>query len=276
MTDLLQLIVYYSSRQLFPDFFSYVSFCHEWDSLVWCTPVGRPERPHSSLGHRKVCWNWNSEPSLIILGKFESSMKKYNLKSQIKYFIKITSLMKYFYSCLTFVSTQVDDHVGTRGYWLNCQTWNFLCCSIQNTNIILSIYLSISLSLSLSLYIYIYIYIYGVSVVKNQPAMQETWVQSLAWEDPWRWKCQPTPRFLPGKSHGQRSLVGYSPWSYKSPTRLSDSTTTAKIEYAEDLKSWDRGLGTCESLEECPLSKPIRESRLGRGMEVRDQGHGLR
>ena len=29
---------------------------------------------------------------------------------------------------------------------------------------------------------------------------------------PWRRKCQPTPVFLPGKSHGQRSLAGYSPW----------------------------------------------------------------
>ena len=29
---------------------------------------------------------------------------------------------------------------------------------------------------------------------------------------PWRWKWQPTPGFLPEKSHGQRSWVGYSPW----------------------------------------------------------------
>ena len=28
---------------------------------------------------------------------------------------------------------------------------------------------------------------------------------------PWRRKCQPTPVLLPGESHGQRSLVGYSP-----------------------------------------------------------------
>ena len=28
---------------------------------------------------------------------------------------------------------------------------------------------------------------------------------------PWRRKWQPTPVFLPGESHGQRSLVGYSP-----------------------------------------------------------------
>jgi len=29
---------------------------------------------------------------------------------------------------------------------------------------------------------------------------------------PWRRAWQPTPVFLPGESHGQRSLVGYSPW----------------------------------------------------------------
>ena len=32
---------------------------------------------------------------------------------------------------------------------------------------------------------------------------------------PWRRKWQPTPVFLPGKSHGQRSLTGYSPWGRK-------------------------------------------------------------
>ena len=32
---------------------------------------------------------------------------------------------------------------------------------------------------------------------------------------PWRRKWQPTPVFLPGKSQGQRSLVGYSPWGHK-------------------------------------------------------------
>ena len=32
---------------------------------------------------------------------------------------------------------------------------------------------------------------------------------------PWRRKRQPTPVFLPGKSRGQRSLAGYSPWGRK-------------------------------------------------------------
>ena len=32
---------------------------------------------------------------------------------------------------------------------------------------------------------------------------------------PWRRKWQPTPVFLPGESHGQRSLAGYNSWSRK-------------------------------------------------------------
>ena len=57
--------------------------------------------------------------------------------------------------------------------------------------------------------------------VNNLPAMQETWVRFLDPEIPWRRKWQPTPVFLPGESHGQRSLAGYSPWGRKSWTRLS-------------------------------------------------------
>ena len=51
--------------------------------------------------------------------------------------------------------------------------------------------------------------------VKHLPTMQETWVQSLGWEDPLEEGMQPTPVFLPGESHGQRSLTGYSPWGHK-------------------------------------------------------------
>ena len=38
---------------------------------------------------------------------------------------------------------------------------------------------------------------------------------SWVWRIPWRRKWQLTPVFLSGKSHGQRTLVGYSPWSHK-------------------------------------------------------------
>ena len=52
-------------------------------------------------------------------------------------------------------------------------------------------------------------------MVKNLLAVQEAWVQSLGQEDPWRREWEPTPVFLPGESHGQRSLAGYSPWGFK-------------------------------------------------------------
>ena len=44
-------------------------------------------------------------------------------------------------------------------------------------------------------------------VVKNLHAMPETWVGSLGQEDPLEEAWQPTPVFLPGKAHGQRSLL---------------------------------------------------------------------
>ena len=43
-------------------------------------------------------------------------------------------------------------------------------------------------------------------MVKNLPAVQETWVQPLGREDPWRREWLATPVFLPGDSRGQRSL----------------------------------------------------------------------
>ena len=57
--------------------------------------------------------------------------------------------------------------------------------------------------------------------VKNLLAMQETQVRFLSWEDPWRREWLPTPVFLPGEFHGERSLAGYSGVA-KSRTCLSD------------------------------------------------------
>ena len=39
----------------------------------------------------------------------------------------------------------------------------------------------------------------------------DPWVRKI----PWRGKWQPTPVFLPRKSHGQKRLAGYSPWGCK-------------------------------------------------------------
>ena len=52
-------------------------------------------------------------------------------------------------------------------------------------------------------------------MVKTLPAMQETWVQSLGWEDPPEKGMVIHFRTLPGGFHGQISLAGYSPWGCK-------------------------------------------------------------
>ena len=55
-------------------------------------------------------------------------------------------------------------------------------------------------------------------VIKNLPPNAgyirrgfDPWVGKIPWRRAW----QPTPVFVPGESHGQRSLVGYHPWSCK-------------------------------------------------------------
>ena len=75
--------------------------------------------------------------------------------------------------------------------------------------------------------------------------MKETWVQSLGWEDPLEKERLPTPVFLPGKSHRQRSLAGYSPWAHKESDmteQLKLFLTDAKIKPLwEELPWWSSG-----------------------------------
>ena len=52
------------------------------------------------------------------------------------------------------------------------------------------------------------------------------WVGTISWRKAW----QPTPVFLPGESHGQRSLAGYSPWG------LRESDMTEVIYHAANIK----------------------------------------
>ena len=76
-----------------------------------------------------------------------------------------------------------------------------------------------------SMYVYMYVYMYmythvwilslvaqmvNICLQCGRPGF-DPWVQKI----PWRKKWHPTPELLPGKSHGWRSLVGYSPWGRK-------------------------------------------------------------
>ena len=56
------------------------------------------------------------------------------------------------------------------------------------------------------------------------------WIRKVSWSRKW----QPTPVFLPGKSHGQRSLAGYSPWG---PKKVKHDLATQKQQQQQQQAS---------------------------------------
>ena len=68
-------------------------------------------------------------------------------------------------------------------------------------------------------------------LVKNLPAMQKTWVQSLVGKIPWRRESLPTPVFWPREFHGL-----YSPWGHKESdtTEQLSHTHTHTFTYVHD------------------------------------------
>ena len=71
-------------------------------------------------------------------------------------------------------------------------------------------------------------------MVKKKPhlPMQETQVQSLGQEDPLEKEMAHAPVSLPGESHGQRNLAGYSPWGLKESdtTEATEHVCTRRLE----------------------------------------------
>ena len=93
--------------------------------------------------------------------------------------------------------------------------------------------------------------------VKNLPAMQETQVQSLGWEDPLEKEMAAHSSTLGGKSCGQRGLVGCRPRGLKSRTRLGDRTAST--------------LFTCRAssvFRLCLLRTQSSRSRISGGVQV--------
>ena len=77
-------------------------------------------------------------------------------------------------------------------------------------------------------------------MVKNLPAMQETQFDSWVGKILWRREWQPTPVFLPGKVHRQRSLVGFSCGKGKnSPDRKRQETGNVRNQNQASYTSED-------------------------------------
>ena len=78
-------------------------------------------------------------------------------------------------------------------------------------------------------------------MVKNPPVVWETQVQSLSSEDPLEEGMATDSSILAWRSHGQRSLVGYSPWGCKESDMTEGPTFSLSgckgVSVAEDSKA---------------------------------------
>ena len=91
-------------------------------------------------------------------------------------------------------------------------------------------------------------------MAKYPPAMQETQVQSWVTKISSRREWQPSPVFLPGEPHGQRSLVGFSPRGHKesdtteqlTPSILGGSSVSSPCPLSSVPAGWREFLGTRE------------------------------
>ena len=113
----------------------------------------------------------------------------------------------------------------------------------------------------------------GGLVVKNPPANAgdtrltgfDPWVGKI----PWRRKWQPSPVFLPGKSHGQRSLVGYCPLGHKeSDTTKGLSThththTSCCISFPQPGTVLSPAVVVLDSIKKCRLFLLEADPQLG-------------
>jgi len=81
--------------------------------------------------------------------------------------------------------------------------------------------------------------------------VRHDWVTSLSLSTfmHWRRKWQPTPVFLPGESHGRRSLVGCSPWGW-----------TAELDTTE--ATWQQAAGTFYELTLWAQPSPLRKTNV--------------
>ena len=80
------------------------------------------------------------------------------------------------------------------------------------------------------------------------------WVRKI----PWRRKWQPTPGFLPGKSHGQRSLAGYSPWVTKSLGGHNWACMHIKTLWERQVLEWKRYLQNTNNIHSLASNKEFQ------------------
>ena len=80
----------------------------------------------------------------------------------------------------------------------------------------------------------------------------DPWVGTIPWRRAW----QPTPVFLPGESHGQRSLAGCSPWGCK------ESDTTERLHFSPNYLQHARPCSAWHVWTHLTLTNPSKQQLL--------------
>ena len=79
-------------------------------------------------------------------------------------------------------------------------------------------------------------------MVNNLPAVRNTWVQSLGWEDSLEEAWQPTPVYLPREFPGTEEPAGlYSPWGRKELNTTEGLKQVRAREGSQVVVGWSRG-----------------------------------
>ena len=81
----------------------------------------------------------------------------------------------------------------------------------------------------------------GSTVIMNPPANSGD-AGLIPGQIPWSRKWQPTPAFLPGESHGKRSLAGYSPWGRKAHIHIKSRNDIGDFIKYNHLQNHDKEL----------------------------------
>ena len=140
----------------------------------------------------------------------------FKLLSRARIFLSDKEIISQIY---TVISSSIYDYVVLLLWFYTCISFSLMLKNFIPYIIKRLVYLPVFIYLCYKVYLNIcrqYIRTSLVAqMVKRLSTMRETWVRSLGWEDPLRRKWQSIPVLLPGKSHGQKSLAGYSPWGHK-------------------------------------------------------------
>ena len=93
--------------------------------------------------------------------------------------------------------------------------------------------------------------------------MQETWVQSLGWEDPLKKEMAAHSSMLAWKSHAERSLAGYSPWGLKELDTTKGFPSSSDLAAAAAVAHMVKNL---PAMQETQVRSLSQEDPLKKGM----------